>query len=144
MNMTNWVNAMDSRKIVFQETAVIALGVAICTAVMYGIYALLHLFSVKVLLGGVLGCVLSVGNFFFMAVGTSLAADRAQKQDVKGGQGIIQRSMLIRYIVLFVILFAAGKSGWFDLFALVLPLVFVRPVLTVAEFFRKSGDKKNG
>lgn len=134
----------QSRKIVFSETAVVAIGVVICTSVMYGVYWLLSLFSSKVLLGGILGSVLAIANFFFMAVGTSLAADKAEQQNVKGGQGIIQMSMLIRYIVLFVILFAAGKSGLFDLIALVLPLVFVRPVLTFSEFFRKAGEKKNG
>lgn len=135
---------MDSRKIVFQETAVVALGTVLCTATMYGVFALLHMFSLKVLLSGLLGSVLAVGNFFFMAVGASVAADRAEQQDIPGGRRVMQRSMLIRYAVLAVILFAAGKSGWFQLIALVLPLAFVRPVLTVAEFFRKSGDKKNG
>ena len=131
----------ESRKIVWKQTAAIAVGQIICLGIMYGVYALLQLFSIKVLLGGALGSLLTIGNFFFMAVGTSLAADRAEKQDVKGGQGIIRNSMMIRYLVLFVLLFAAGKSGWFDVFALVLPLVFVRPVLLVSEFFRKSGDK---
>ena len=135
---------LESRKIVFRETAVVALGILLCTALMYGVYFLLSLFSVKVLLGGIVGSVLAIANFFFMAVGTAIAADRAQQQNVKGGQGVIQMSMLIRYVVLFVILFACGKSGAFDLIALVLPLVFVRPVLTFSEFFRKSGDKKNG
>ena len=134
---------MDSRKIVWQETAIVALGVAVCTAAMFGVYALLQLFSMKVLLGGALGSLLTIGNFFFMAVGTSLAADRAENQDVKGGQTVIRNSMMIRYLVLFVLLFAAGKSGYFEPIALVLPLVFVRPVLTVSEFFRKSGDVKS-
>mgnify|MGYP006967287329 CR=1 FL=1 len=30
-------------------------------------------------------------------------------------------------------------SGFFDVIALVLPLIFVRPILTIAEFFRKKG-----
>ena len=92
-------------------------------------------------LGGIFGCILAILNFFFMAVGASLAADKAEKQDVKGGKGIVQTSMLLRYVFLFVILFALGKSGICNLFALVIPLVFVRPVLTVGEFFRKKGDQ---
>ena len=120
------------------------LGVVACTAVMFVIYFLLNFFSKKVLLSGIVGSILAIANFFFMAVGTALAADKAEQQNVKGGQGIIQMSMLVRYVLLFVILFACGKSGYFDLISLVLPLVFVRPVLTFAEFFRKSGDKKNG
>ncbi|MBQ4040296.1 MAG: hypothetical protein IJO77_02025 [Oscillospiraceae bacterium] len=132
---------MDSRKIVFKETAIIAVGEIICTAVMLGIFALVGKFDRSVILGGVFGCLLAILNFFFMAVGASLAADKAEKQDVKGGKGIVQTSMLLRYILLFVILFALGKSGICNLFALVIPLVFVRPVLTVGEFFRKKGDE---
>ena len=132
---------MDSRKIVFKETAIIAVGVVICTAVMVGIFALLGKFDTKVLLGGIFGALLAILNFFFMAIGASLAADKAEQQNVKGGQGIVRSSMLIRYVVLFVILYALAKSGICNRLALILPLVFVRPVLSVGEFFRKKGDE---
>ncbi len=132
---------MDSRKIVFKETAIIAVGEIICTAVMLGVFALIGKFDRSVVLGGIFGCMLAILNFFFMAVGASIAADRAEKQDVKGGKGIVKMSMSLRYVLLFVILFALGKSGICNLFALVIPLVFVRPVLTVGEFFRKKGDE---
>lgn len=131
---------MDSRKIVFKETAIIAVGVVVCTAVMFGIFALVGKFDKKVLLGGVFGCVLAILNFFFMAVGTSLAADKAVADNVKGGTGIVQISMVVRYIVLAVILFALGKSEICNLLALILPLVFVRPALTMGEFLRKKGE----
>lgn len=131
---------MDSRKIVYRETAVIAVGVAVCTAVMLAVYALLGRFDTGVLLGGLVGTVLSIGNFFFMAVSTSLAADKAEAQDVQAGQLLVRNSYMIRLAVLFIILFACAKSGKFNLLALVLPLVFVRPSLTVAEFFRKKGN----
>ena len=131
---------MDSKKIVDQETGIVAIGVLICTAVMIGAFALLGKYDTSVLLGGIVGAILSIGNFFFMAVGTSLAADRAEKQDVKGGQVLIRNSYMLRLAVLFVLLFACAKSGLFNLFALVLPLIFVRPSLTIAEFFRKKGN----
>ena len=131
---------MDSRKIVYHETAIIAAGVAVCTAVMFAVYFLLGQFDMQVLLGGLVGAGLSIGNFFFMALGTSLAADKAEAQDVKAGQLLVRNSYMLRLVVLFVILFACAKSGLFNLFALVLPLVFVRPTLTVAEFFRKKGE----
>ena len=131
---------MDSKKIVYQETGIVAIGVLICTAVMIGAFALLGKFDTSVLLGGIVGAILSIGNFFFMAVGTSLAADRAEKQDVKGGQVLIRNSYMLRLAVLFILLFACAKSGLFNLFALVLPLIFVRPSLTIAEFFRKKGN----
>ena len=133
---------MDSRKYVFKETLIIAAGEAICVAVMLGVFALLGKFDSSVVLGGILGGVIAVANFFFMAVGTALAADKAENQDVKGGQSIISSSYTVRMIVMAVVLFAAVKSGYCNVFASVIPLVFVRPVLTLGEFFRKSGDKK--
>ena len=132
---------MDSRKYVFKETLTIAVGEAICVAVMLGVFALLGKFDRSVVMGGILGGLIAVGNFFFMAVGTALAADKAENQDVKGGQAVISSSYTIRLIVMAVVLFAAAKSGFCNVFASVIPLVFVRPVLTLGEFFRKSGDK---
>ena len=41
--------------------------------------------------------------------------------------------------VLAVVLIACAKSGVFHVLAMVLPLIFVRPTLTIAEFFRKKG-----
>lgn len=131
---------MDSRKFVLKETGIVALGQVICVAAMFGVYALLKKFDSTVLFGGILGGVMAVLNFFFMAVSASLAADKAEQQNVKGGKGIMQISMLIRYLVLFVVLFAGAKSGFCAPIALVLPLIFVRPTLMVGEFFRKKGD----
>lgn len=134
---------MDSRKLVFQETAVVAIGQVICVAAMMGIYALLGKFDRNVLLGGIIGGLLAIVNFLFMAIGASLAADKAQAQNIKGGKAMLQSSFLLRYVVLFIILFALAKSELCDLIALVLPLIFVRPTLTVGEFFRKSGESKS-
>ena len=134
---------MDSRKIVFQETAIIAIGQILCVAAMFGIFALLDKFDQTVLWGGILGGVLAILNFFFMAIGANLAADKAEADNVKGGKAVIQGSFMLRYLVLFVVLFAGAKSGFCNVIALVLPLVFTRPILTVGEFFRKSGENKS-
>ena len=133
---------MESRKYVIRETLRVALGVAVCVAAMIGVFALLGQFSREVVLGGIVGGLVAVGNFFFMAVGVTLAADKAEEQDVRGGKAMVSSSYTIRLIVMAVVLFAAAKSGYCNVFALVIPLLFVRPVLTVGEFFRKSGDKK--
>lgn len=132
---------MDSRKIVFQETGIVFLGQILGIAVMFGVYALLGKWSGAVLLGGVLGGILAVANFLIMSICVSLAADRAQQQNVKGGKALLQGSFLVRYALLFLALIAGAKSGRCDLIALVLPLVFVRPILTLGEFFRKKGGK---
>lgn len=127
---------MESRKFIYKETAIVALGQAVCIGVMLGIFALLGEFDRSILLGGVFGGVAAVANFFFMAVGASLAADKAEKQDVKGGKATVQLSYIVRMAVLAIILFALVKSGLCNVIALVLPLAFTRPILSVGEFFR--------
>jgi hypothetical protein len=131
---------MESRKIALHETGIVAIGVAVCVGLMFGIYALIGRFSMAVLLGGLIGGLISVANFFAIAIVATLAADRAEKQDVAGGQKLISGSYPLRMLAIAGILFACAKSGFFDLIALVLPLVFVRPTITVAEFFRKKGE----
>ena len=129
----------ESRKIVMKETAIVAAGEVLCVALMCGVYALLGKFGISVLLGGLVGGLLATGNFFFLAVVATLAADRAQAQDVQGGQKLMKSSYPIRLLAMAVVLILCAKSGIFDVIALVLPLVFVRPILTIAEFFRKKG-----
>lgn len=132
---------MDSRKFVLKETALLAAGQAVCVAATVGAFALLGYYDRTVLLGGIAGGVLAVLNFFFMAIGASLAADKAQAQDVAGGQKLLKASMTTRYGALLVLLVICAKSGYFNLIALMVPLVLMRPVLMVVEFFRKSGEK---
>ena len=131
---------MDSRKLVLKEVLIVAIGQMIGLALMLGIYVLTGFFRISVLLGALVGAAVAVGNFFFMAVVASVAADKAQQQDVAGGQKLLKGSYPVRLLILALILFACGKSGYFDVLALVIPLVFVRPTLTVAEFFRKKGE----
>jgi len=128
---------MESKKIVYRETCVIAAGEFICVGVMLLVFALLGYFCLPVLLGGVIGGILTILNFFLMAVGASLAADKAVNQDVKSGKKQIKSSYALRMVVIFVILFAFVKSGLCHPVASVLPLAFVHPIITFSGFFRK-------
>ena len=131
---------MESRKEVLRQTLVLLLGLVICSAVTVGIFALLGYYDYTVLLGVTAGSLVAAGNFLFMAIGLSLAADKAQDQNVKGGKAMVTGSYTVRLIAMFVVLFACAKSGHFHVLALVLPLVFTRPIFTVAEFFLKKGS----
>ena len=129
----------ESRKIVWKQTARIAMGEVVCVALMLGVYALLHKLNLSVILGGLVGTVLAVGNFFFMAVIATLAADKAQAQDVECGQKLMKSSYPIRILLLAGLLVVCAWSGYFDILALALPLLFVRPIIMVCEFFGKKG-----
>lgn len=129
----------ESRKFVLKQTLLVLAGVLICTALMCGVYALLGRFDLSVLLGGLVGMLLSSGNFFSMAMIATLAADKAEQQDVEGGKKLVKSSYPIRILVLAAVLILCAKSGHFNVLALVLPLAFVRPVLMILEFFKKKG-----
>ena len=130
---------LESRKIVLRETTIVAIGEALCCAILVGVFALAGPCALNVLWGALAGYVLTVGNFFVMAVGTSLAADKAEDQNVSAGKNLMRSSMMLRYVVLAVLLFVLAKSGVCNVIALALPLAFVRPVLMLSEFFRKKG-----
>lgn len=129
-----------SRKEVLQQTGVIAIGQAVGTAIMIGVYLLLQKFNIAVIWGALVGNALAIGNFFAMAVIATLAADRAKNQDVEGGQKLMKASYPIRLFVLAGVLVLCGlKREWFDLLALALPLAFVHLTAMLLGFFRKKG-----
>ena len=133
---------MDTKKFILRHTALLALGEGICVAAIIGIFAMLGHFDYTVALGGALGGLLAIGNFFFMAIASSIASDKAMKDDVKGGKDFMKASYRMRLVILALLLFVFAKSGHCNLIALGAPLVCVFPILTVIEFFRKAGESK--
>lgn len=131
---------MESRRFVIKETLLVLAGQTVCVAAMLAVFALLGRFDRSVLLGGIFGGLIATANFFFMAVAASIAADKAVRQDVKGGQATVQASYIGRLVIMAVAFFALVKSGLCNVFPLVLPLVFTRPVLMICEFFRKGDE----
>ena len=129
----------ESRKIALKQTLQIAIGEAVCLGIMYCVYVLLHRLAWPVVLGGLIGAVLAVANFFAMAVVATLAADKAEAQDVESGQKLMKSAYPIRILVLAGVLIACAASGYFDVLALLLPLLFVRPVIMILGFFGKKG-----
>lgn len=131
----------QSRKDVLKQTGVIAVGQAVGTAIMIGVFALLRKFDMTVVWGALIGNVLAIGNFFFMAVIATMAADRAKNQDVVGGQKLMKASYPIRLLVLAAILALCAWKGkpWIDLLAMVLPLAFTHLTAMILGFFRKKG-----
>lgn len=130
-----------SRKEVLKQTGLIAIGQLVGTALMIGVYLLLQKFEMKVIWGALAGNLLAIGNFFFMAIIAVMAADRAEKQDVAGGQKLVKASYPLRFLVLAGILALCAWKGqqWFDLLAMVIPLAFVHITAMLVGFFKKKG-----
>lgn len=130
---------MDSCKIVLRQTAIVAIGELVCSGVMVGVFAALGHFHRNVLWSALAGSTLMTANYFFMAITVSLAADRAEKEQVREAKKMVQLSSTVRLLCMGIILLAGIKLGA-NVIALVLPLAFLRPILMLTEFFRKKGD----
>lgn len=127
---------------VWKEAGVIALGQAICVTVMICVFALLDKYDTSVLLGGIVGGILGIVYFLSMVICANIATKKALAQDVKGGQTFMQMSYTLRMVGLFGALALCAITKQFNLFALVLPIVFVRPIIGVADFIRRKGGNE--
>lgn len=132
---------METRKFVLSQSLTMLIGELILSAVMVLVFALLGCFDRSVLLGAAVGALLATGNHTLLVLGVVNASGKAETQDVKGGQAAIQLSYMGRLLGLFLILVLCAKSGLFNLLALVIPLLFTRPILTITDHFSK---KKGG
>ena len=133
---------MDNRKFVFSQALIVLIGELVLSALMVGIFAILGYFDISVVYGAAAGSLIATLNHLVLMLGVLAASSKAEKQDVKGGQMLVQMSYMGRLIGLFLILVICAKSGVFNLIALALPLVFTRPILTVAEFIHKKGGNE--
>ena len=133
---------MDNRKFVLSQALLVLIGELILSALMVGIFAVLGYFDISVIYGAIAGSLIATLNHLVLMLGVLAASSKAEKQDVKGGQMLVQMSYMGRLIGLFLVLVICAKSGVFNLIALALPLVFIRPILTIAEFIHKKGGNE--
>ena len=80
---------MDSRKIVFRETAIVAVGEVLLSAVMVAVFAALGYFQMNVLWGALAGALVTTANYFSLALVVCLASDRATAGDPAQGQSFV-------------------------------------------------------
>ena len=133
---------MSKPKYILFQVLPVLIGQLLLSALMVGVFAVLGYYDASVVYGAAAGALIATLNHLVLVFGVVAASDKAEKQDVKGGQALVQISYIGRLIVLFLILVLCAKSGVFNLLALVLPLAFTRPILTVAEFFKKKGGSE--
>ena len=131
---------MDHKKDVFQELLPATAGVLLCSGVMVGVYALIGKFSMNVVLSALGGSAVIILNYLCLALTVTLATRKAEQGDTKGAQNMISLSSLLRLLLMGAMLFGGIKLGG-NVIALVLPLVFLRPVLMVSGLMRKKGGK---
>ncbi len=126
---------------VLRQIARVFVGEVLCIAVMLGLYALLEKLNMSVILGAVLGGLVSISNFVALSIMVSSAADRAAAQtDVKKVQAGLQGMTFVRLLCVAGLMILLIKSGKCDPIATILPLLFVQLSIPLTNFFRKGGD----
>ena len=133
---------MNNRKYMISQVLTVLAGQVLLSGIMAAVFAVLGYFDRSVLLGAAVGALIATANHFVLVLGVMAAAAKAEKQDVKGGQTLVQLSYMGRLIGLFLILVLCAKSGLFNVIALVIPLAFTRPILTVAQLLHKKGGNE--
>ena len=128
----------SEKRQILRELLVFSLGELLIAALMLGVYALLGKLDGRAVLGGGIGLLLAIVNYVLMALGVWAAADRAEGGDPAGGRRVITLSMLGRYLLIILVLYACAKSGRCDPIALVVPLALYRAVIYAGEFFRRK------
>ena len=134
---------MQKHRDILHQVTRLTIAMIICVGIMLGIYALLGIFTRSVLVGAVVGLLLSIGNFVSLSITVSNALDRAARDnDPQRAQLSIQTSSVIRLLVLAAIYILLVRAKLCDPIAALLPLLLAQGVLKLVEFFRN--DKEGG
>ena len=134
---------MRKHRDVLHQVTRLTIAMIICVEIMLGIYALLGIFTRSVLVGAVVGLLLSIGNFVSLSITVSNALDHAARDnDPQRAQLSIQASSVIRLLVLAAIYILLFRAKLCDPIAALLPLLLAQGVLKLVEFFRN--DKEGG
>lgn len=116
------------------ETLYIAVIALILSVLMEAVFLIIGKWDYTVLLGNVLGCATSIGNFFLMG----LSVQKAVNSDEEQAPGIMKFSQTFRMLMIFAVVAVAAILECFSLWTTVIPLFFPR----IAIFFRPLFNKK--
>ena len=154
---------MEKQKFPVRELIFLIAGEVIVSLLIVGIYLLLDLFiesivfSYKVILGVSLGSLITVLNFTVLSIMTGNVIDKimaergdGEKTDEEAAefaethkgkiQATMQLSFIIRTLVMLGTLVLAFITGVFDVIATLIPLLMLKPMLTISELTKKKGE----
>ena len=154
---------MKKSNAAYKETGILALGELIVSLIAFGGFAiaslLLEVNFLSVILGLLLGSVVTVLNFFCLSFSVNRSVDKylalrgnGEMTDEEAAaftakhsmeiQNAIKVSFIVRTVSMLVALVAAFLlMNVFNPIATVIPLLMYRPVLTIGELFRSKLNK---
>ncbi len=132
---------MKIDKTVWKETAYVAIGTFIMSAVMVGVYSVISPFKMEMLYGALFGSVASILNFFFMAYTLQKAVeinaeggeDKEEKMKLK-----VKASYSVRSMIYVFALAVALISKKFNIITLLVPALFPQIVARIRMYWLKK------
>jgi len=119
-----------------RETLYILLWTVILSALMEAVFLIIGKWDYTVLLGNLFGGAATVGNFFWLG----LSVQSALEKEEKDAKNTMKLSQSLRFIMVIAVAAVGYLVPVFNLFAVVIPFLFVR----VAIAFRPLFSKKKG
>lgn len=146
---------MKSKALPFYEAALILLGEIIVSLVICGVCLIFNWFSYKIVTGVVLGSTVTTLNFLFLAISTNRAFDKAveargtKEMDEEEAEkfaeehqrtinNAVKLSFIIRTLTMLATLVVAFILDYFNVLATLIPLLMLRPIITVEALLRQK------
>lgn len=151
---------MKNKSLALFETALILLGEIIVSLLICGVCLIFDWFSYKIVTGVVLGSAITTLNFLFLALSTSRAFDKAveargtremdeeeiekfTEEHQRNMNNAVKLSFIVRTLTMLATLVVAFILDYFNVLATLIPLLMLRPIITVEALIReklKKGD----
>ena len=120
-----------------KETVFIAVWSVLFSLLMEAVFLVLSRWDYTVLLGNLLGLVISVGNFFLLG----LTVQKAVTKDEKEAKTVMKLSQTYRNLGIVVLVGLGIILDCFNTVAVILPVFFPRIAIVFRPLFDKKADK---
>lgn len=121
-----------------KETIYIAVWTIILSVFIHSVFLILKKWDLTVLYGNLFGIFIAVLNFFLMG----RTVQSALGKDEKDAKNTMKLSQSLRYLMIIAAVAVSAVIKCFNIFAVVIPLLFPRIAISFRPLFDKKDDKK--
>ena len=143
----------------YREICILAVGEIIVSAIVIAVFLIVKKYELSVLLGAILGSVVTVANFVWLAISVNRAFDKAllargdgemdeeaverfTAQHGKAIENAAKLSYIIRTVSILAVLVLGFLIKIFNPISAVIPLLMYRPILTLGEIIKMKCIKQ--
>ena len=119
---------------VWKETKYIAAWMLVLSALLQAVFLIIGKWDLTVLLGNLMGATVSVLNFFLMG----LSIQKALQKEEKEAKNTLKISQTYRTILLLIVAILGGVLDCFNLWAVLIPMLFPRTAIVFRPMFDKN------